>query len=255
MVCKLGGRNILQRILAIAFALAMANTAHAADGTDLTRTYLNAYSDDCAFGAAHIKALRHYQVLMKRLRDPCPAYQLPRIHLGAILVAQASFELTVKTPDQWVQGHQDSIMEPAHLGPDKHLTVELFQDSESLLRGDRSDQLRRACAVRTLVDVLGSEPPSKLSASQLGNYRDACLQVDEPGSVLWLPRALRVSGSGLTDLVADRKRVFAVIGIASPPPPPPGEPDERWREALHTLIDAAVRNSSRGRGLQEDATS
>jgi hypothetical protein len=73
MIASVG--NLL-RISAIAFALSIANTAHAADGTDLTRTYLNAYSDDCAFGAAHIKTLRNYQVLLVPgyLSDLNPTY-------------------------------------------------------------------------------------------------------------------------------------------------------------------------------------
>ena len=51
------------RILGAVLALwaAGAGGAHAAD---LTRDYLNAYDDRCAFGAAHAKALRAYKVLL-----------------------------------------------------------------------------------------------------------------------------------------------------------------------------------------------
>ncbi|MBM3344258.1 MAG: hypothetical protein FJY56_19415 [Betaproteobacteria bacterium] len=42
--------------------IAASNTA--AVGADLTRAYLNAYQSDCAFGAAHVKALRAHGVLM-----------------------------------------------------------------------------------------------------------------------------------------------------------------------------------------------
>ena len=48
----------------IALTLSWANTASAADGLDLTRPYLNAYGSDCAFGPAHVQALRKYKVLL-----------------------------------------------------------------------------------------------------------------------------------------------------------------------------------------------
>jgi len=52
------------RILLMAFAICTAGAAHANGAVDLTQTYLNAYSEKCAFGAAHVKALREYKVLL-----------------------------------------------------------------------------------------------------------------------------------------------------------------------------------------------
>ena len=60
-------RKPLLQIAATALVAAMMSTAsiaRAAEATDLTRTYLNAYDDKCAFGAAHAVALRRYQVLL-----------------------------------------------------------------------------------------------------------------------------------------------------------------------------------------------
>jgi hypothetical protein len=60
-------RKPLLRIAAMALAVAtmsVASIARAAEAADLTRTYLNAYDDKCAFGAAHAEALRRYQVLL-----------------------------------------------------------------------------------------------------------------------------------------------------------------------------------------------
>jgi hypothetical protein len=54
----------LLRIVVIAVLACGASVAHAADGVDLTRAYLSDYKDDCAFGAAHVAALRRHQVLL-----------------------------------------------------------------------------------------------------------------------------------------------------------------------------------------------
>jgi hypothetical protein len=54
----------LRWIFTIAFLMCVANIAHAAGGVDLSRRYLSDYKDDCAFGPAHINALRRYQVLL-----------------------------------------------------------------------------------------------------------------------------------------------------------------------------------------------
>ncbi len=45
-------------------ALGTLGVSAAARSADLTRSYLNAYNDPCAFGTAHAEALRRYQVLL-----------------------------------------------------------------------------------------------------------------------------------------------------------------------------------------------
>lgn len=59
----------LLRIMATALAAAVMGAAsihfaRAAEANDLTRPYLNAYNDACAFSTAHAEALRRYQVLL-----------------------------------------------------------------------------------------------------------------------------------------------------------------------------------------------
>lgn len=56
-------------------AVTIASTAGAGAG-DLTRSYLSAYNDSCAFGAAQLKALRGYKVLLVPgyMGDLYPAY-------------------------------------------------------------------------------------------------------------------------------------------------------------------------------------
>lgn len=68
-------KNLLW-VLVIALALSAASAARATGGLDLTRTYLSAYANDCAFGAAHVKTLRRYKVLLVPgyLADLNPTY-------------------------------------------------------------------------------------------------------------------------------------------------------------------------------------
>ena len=58
----------LPRMLALALAVSITGSitsaAYAAAGVDRTGAYLNAYGDECAFGAAHVQALRRHQVLL-----------------------------------------------------------------------------------------------------------------------------------------------------------------------------------------------
>jgi hypothetical protein len=60
---RFGGRKspLWIGLLAFVFVLGVASPA---GGADLTRTYLNAYNDTCAFGTAHAEALRRHQVLL-----------------------------------------------------------------------------------------------------------------------------------------------------------------------------------------------
>ena len=64
------------RILLVALVISTASAARGADNTDLTRAYLNGYGSDCAFGAAHMQALRRHNVLLVPgyLSDFDPAY-------------------------------------------------------------------------------------------------------------------------------------------------------------------------------------
>ena len=55
---------ILLLALTLCVTLCMASLSHAADGRNLTRAYLNAYDDPCAFGSAHVEVLRRYQVML-----------------------------------------------------------------------------------------------------------------------------------------------------------------------------------------------
>ncbi len=52
------------RILGAVLALFAAGAGYAGAATDLTRAYLSAYNDSCAFGAAHVRSLRAYKVLL-----------------------------------------------------------------------------------------------------------------------------------------------------------------------------------------------
>lgn len=54
----------LLRVVVIALGVLAAGAAPAAGGIDLTREYLDAYSRNCGFGAAHVNVLRKYKVLL-----------------------------------------------------------------------------------------------------------------------------------------------------------------------------------------------
>lgn len=64
------------RILVVALIMSAMGSARAASGMDLTQNYLNAFNNDCAFGAAQVKALRKYKVLLVPgyLSDLNPTY-------------------------------------------------------------------------------------------------------------------------------------------------------------------------------------
>lgn len=52
------------QLVVIALAMLVTGAAPAALGVDRTREYLDAYGRECAFGAAHVEALRAYKVLL-----------------------------------------------------------------------------------------------------------------------------------------------------------------------------------------------
>lgn len=62
------GRRIIKTLdnlsCTVVFVLFAAGATLAHGANDLTRTYLNAYYDNCAFGTAHVKALRGHRVLL-----------------------------------------------------------------------------------------------------------------------------------------------------------------------------------------------
>jgi hypothetical protein len=66
----------------------------AAMGADLTRAYLNAYNDPCAFGSAHVKLLRAHNVLLVPgyLGDLYPQYFADQLQWLATLGAISSGE-------------------------------------------------------------------------------------------------------------------------------------------------------------------
>lgn len=68
--------DYLLRILTFALIMSAMGHARAASGLDLTQDYLNAFDNDCAFGAAQVNALRRYKVLLVPgyLSDLNPTY-------------------------------------------------------------------------------------------------------------------------------------------------------------------------------------
>lgn len=66
----------VRTLLVVVFAALISGGARAAGGVDATRVYLDAFSNDCAFGAGQVAALRHYKVLLVPgyFSDVDPAY-------------------------------------------------------------------------------------------------------------------------------------------------------------------------------------
>ena len=87
-------------LLLLAFTMLLTGAASAASGADLTRAYLDAYKDACAFGAAHAKTLRRHEVLLVPgyMGELYPAYFADQLRwLSAIGVAHK--KLPIKSGD------------------------------------------------------------------------------------------------------------------------------------------------------------
>lgn len=57
-------RSLVRALVAALALLGAAGAVRAAGGVDLTGAYLDAYRSNCAFGAAHLEALRRHKVLL-----------------------------------------------------------------------------------------------------------------------------------------------------------------------------------------------
>ncbi len=124
--------------------------------------------------------------------------------------------------------------------------------AESILVAEWRSRVQRAAAIAKLDELLGHSAAS-ITASRLGGFRDAVSQMSGPQDPVWLPKGLREQAADPLTLGAAFATLPArLLGERGLLPPVPDLSHALWREAVVTIVDAAIRNAIRGGTVRRD---